>query len=83
MLSQRPSGLPPATVKYGRKLHGASYRPLRQTNPELLGGSQRVPNTRLRFESSDLRPDESTTNIGKFKAPTRQRRVERVALGMG
>src|SRR5215813_12553246 len=27
-----------------------------------------IPNTRLRFESSDLRPDESTTNIGLFKA---------------
>ena len=28
------------------------------------------PNTRLRFESSDLRLDEWTTNIGLFKALT-------------
>ncbi len=26
--------------------------------------------TRLRFETSDLRPDESTTNVGRFKAGT-------------
>ena len=28
------------------------------------------PNKRLGFEASDLRPDESTTNIGLFKAGT-------------
>jgi len=42
---------------------------LRQNNPELLT-RQHPPNTRLRFESSDLRLDESTTNIRLFKAGT-------------
>src|SRR5262249_48219113 len=47
---------------------GAGRWPEVRPVPTSRRSHRRLTNTRLRFETSDLRPDESTTNIGLVKA---------------
>src|SRR5215472_18055117 len=60
----------PARRYVGAGLHWGWRRAIAEVRPVPTSrrSHRRLTNTRLRFETSDLRPDESTTNIGLFKA---------------
>ena len=68
--NQMPPGYPP-TLHRARRFPEHQRRHATWHQPRKLLTKLSVkalPNTRLGFEASDLRPDESTTNIGLFKA---------------